>query len=300
MMPIYEEVDCLGFHGQLVRNDSIEITVVPEIGGRIMEFGPIGTNLLFVNEGLHGFKPKSDKRQAVSLAESRKSIGFLLYGGEKTWLAPQADWDGPPYAELDHGVYDCVMVPTSEGTEIQLISPICQETQLQIVRRIRIPHEGRRIRIRQEVVNRGNRVQHKGIWQVTMLRKPGIVHLQTAGTSRYEKGVHYFDSTQTELGLVEYDKELALVHCDGTTQFKVGTDINNGFVDTWLPGQSPESPPILFRKSFGMTRGPYGHGCAVEVFQSSAFPYFEVEVHAPLTELGPDESAHDEVVWELL
>ena len=40
--------------------------------------------------------------------EALWQLGFVLWGGDKTWLAPQDRWtDGDPFLDLDSGAYDC-------------------------------------------------------------------------------------------------------------------------------------------------------------------------------------------------
>lgn len=74
----------IGWHGWdawRLRNDSVEVIVVPAIA-RVMRYGPTGTgdagNVLWTNPRVAGELPRAD--------------GWQNFGGDKAWPWPQADW----------------------------------------------------------------------------------------------------------------------------------------------------------------------------------------------------------------
>jgi hypothetical protein len=288
----------LGFEAYIFSNDRLELIVVPEIGGRIMSYGPIGTNILFVNKALEGIKPKHDTENVEDLFKLRVETGYMLYGGEKTWIAPQDDWNGPPYMELDHGSYSIELVELETGLNIVMKSPICRETRLKITRSIFMPSKGTRIEIKQAFENCGSTELYKGLWQVTMLNKPGRVAFKCEGPSDYVDGVKIFEGDEYEKERLQLAGGRAIVSCEDDNMFKVGTDVNLGYLDVVVIDESKDSE-LIFHEEYEIVPGPFGHGCSVEVFNSKEYPYFEVELHSPLVRLAPGERYEYTVWWSL-
>jgi hypothetical protein len=75
---------------------------VPQVGGRMMGLRWHDEELAFVNGDLAG---RVDDVAAIEDVRSAKwEQGFVLWGGDKTWLAPQDDWtDAVPFIDLDSG-----------------------------------------------------------------------------------------------------------------------------------------------------------------------------------------------------
>ncbi|MDP4091662.1 MAG: hypothetical protein Q8930_20660 [Bacillota bacterium] len=288
------EVDCLGFQGYEFSNETISLSVVPGIGGRIMSFGLSGSNILFHNNSLYGFKPEIVEGTIPELKEQRLKCGYLLYGGEKTWIAPQDDWDGPPYMDLDSGHYDMDIHEENGGVTVQLVSTICRETKLRVRRTIEIPAEGAQIAITQSIENLGEETVRKGVWQVTMVNRPSVVNFDTYGESQYEGGIKVFEDFKVGEDIIRKSDGRAHIHCEDNTVFKLGTDINKGCVETLVKDLSQ-----VFKVEFEPTQGPYGHGCAIEVYNSAEYPYLEVEVHSPLKEIEPGSRLEHKVYWSI-
>ena len=82
--------------------NGVELQIVPEIGGRIIQFTLAGKEFLWVNPRLAGKMPPSGGLDADG--------GWLNFGGDKLWPAPQGwdndrQWPGPPDAVLDGQPY---------------------------------------------------------------------------------------------------------------------------------------------------------------------------------------------------
>ena len=288
------EIDCMGFSAYEFANDSIKLTIVPEIGGRIMSFGTLDSNILYQNPECVGLKHESVEGSLSELKAERIKRGYVLYGGEKTWIAPQDDWDGPPYMDLDHGTYDINIKAEQQGIVVELLSPICSETKLRIKRIIEIPNRGNKVTIHQRVENHGSAAVRKGVWQVAMLDRPAVVVLDCSGKSEYEDGIKLFGEIPDKDKYIKKDNGKAYVYCEDYNVFKVGTDVNKGYVDTLLQDKA-----LIFKIEFEAVEGIYGHGCAVEVFNSVEYPYLEVEVHSPLKNIAPGDSVEHTVYWSI-
>jgi hypothetical protein len=91
-----------GWKSHRLNNGLIALQIVPQIGGRIVQFTLGKKEFLWVNPQLAGrLAPPS------GLAPDRS---WLNYGGDKLWPAPQgwdnaSQWPGPPGAVLDGQPY---------------------------------------------------------------------------------------------------------------------------------------------------------------------------------------------------
>ena len=85
-----------------LRNGLVELQVLPDIGGRIIQFKLGSKEFLWVNPRLAGKLPKPNGLAADG--------GWFNVGGDKLWPAPQGwdsdrQWPGPPDAVLDGQPY---------------------------------------------------------------------------------------------------------------------------------------------------------------------------------------------------
>jgi hypothetical protein len=292
---------CLGFPALRLVNNSIELVIVPELGGRVMSYGPIGCNFLFQNTQLTGRQHPIPEGSPAELSEERLKSGMLLYGGEKTWLAPQDDWGMSPYMALDHGVYATQIETVKDGLQITLTSPVCQETFLQITRILHFPEKGSKVSFCQRLENCGTRPVSKSLWQVTMLKHPAWVTFPVDASSSYPEGIKWWEGLQTVPDLMQKIKKGWLVRCEKMREFKLGSDVSGGWVDILVsPDNDLQRSAMIFRKEYPQGSGPYAHGCAVEIYNSVLMPYLEVEVVSPLTTLQPGEEMVYCLAWSLL
>lgn len=87
-----------GWKSQCLSNGFIELQVLPDIGGRVIQFKLGDNEFLWVNPQLAGKLPTASGLAADG--------GWFNAGGDKLWPAPQgwdgaAQWPGPPDAVLD-------------------------------------------------------------------------------------------------------------------------------------------------------------------------------------------------------
>src|SRR6266508_4383066 len=121
-----------------IKRDPLELVLVPEIGGRIMGLLWRGHDLFFTQPEREGQIP--DLAPAGDVREAKRTLGFPLWGGDKTWLAPQGRWtDGAPFLDLDSGSW-ALRVNRFEADlgVVEMTSPVCRETGVQITRTVTV------------------------------------------------------------------------------------------------------------------------------------------------------------------
>jgi hypothetical protein len=284
----------LVFQSLRLSNDIYHVEIVPGIGGRIMSYGPKDDNILFQNKSMHGHYAVYEVMDMEEMKQIRQNSSMLLYGGEKSWIAPQSDWGNKPYVDLDHGNYEVELVHSAERVEVRLISPICRETGLQITRIIQITDSDSVLHITQKLTTHSPVVQNRGIWQVTMVNRPGFIEIPWQVV---ESGPSFVDYYKKEPLPLVHKNGNSRVNLENGQKFKLGYTPEMGTVCTYLPFNEGAQ---WFVKSFELMGGmEYPHGVAVEVYNSDQFDYFEVEVHSPLFALMPKETCEFKVRWTM-
>ncbi len=92
----------MGWEAWRIQHGPLELVLVPQVGGRLMGIQWHGQELSFVNPDGEG--RIQDVSAIADVHECKRRLGFLLWGGDKTWLAPQNRWtDEVPFIDLDSG-----------------------------------------------------------------------------------------------------------------------------------------------------------------------------------------------------
>jgi hypothetical protein len=249
-----------------------------------------GREIAFVNPAYQG---RVDDIAAITdLHEYKRRVGFLLWGGDKTWLAPQDRWtDGVPFVDLDSGAYE-LSLDRATGAAT-MTSPVCRETGVQIERRLELGERTGTWRVIHTLHNRSDRVVSWAPGDVDMMLRPATVFLPTRTGTPYPRGVRTFDnegvSTRVRDQVVSFLDDIAVISCNQPVRFKSGVDADPGRLLAVLEGG--ERGPVGYRKSVPTYYPrPYGDGCVLEVFNAPALPYLELELHGPLATLQPGES----------
>ncbi len=134
-----EPMDYKGWHAQRISNRWVQLIIVPQNGGRLMQVIFAGHPYLFVNPKYEGKYLPPSQRQ------------WFNYGGDKLWLLPEGNEDEQHWAGnsdlLDDGPYAFRKV--SE----ELIGPADPRTGIQFQRTIRLDADSPHIRFRATVKN---------------------------------------------------------------------------------------------------------------------------------------------------
>lgn len=115
-----DNIDYLGWKAIRLANAWVKLTIVPQLGGRLMQVTFGDHDYLFVNQQLKGqsFSPE------VSAAQKR----WFNYGGDKIWPLPEGSgdeqhWPGAEGAALDSGVFTAQVLSKGETCSVRLTGP---------------------------------------------------------------------------------------------------------------------------------------------------------------------------------
>ena len=295
-----EEGRYLDWPALWLRGPELSLALVPKVGGRIMAVEWRGQQLAFANPDLAG--RIEDVASIVDVRKRKRELGLVLWGGDKTWLAPQSRWtDDAPFLDLDSGAYAVSVEPAPAGSvDVRLTSPVCRESGVQIERRIRIEPGESGWRCTHVLRNCSPDTVTWAPWIVAMFRRPAQVYLPTRADSAYPDGVKTYPEEGESIALrpdvVKHAGDGVRVDCSGERRFKFGTDaaVGSALAVIDVPGHGR----VAIRKSVPTwPQRPYAHGCVAEVFNSEEYPYFELEMHGPLIDLAPgDQFSLEETV----
>lgn len=140
-----EATDYKGWQAQKISNSWVQLIVVPQNGGRLMQVTFAGHSYLFVNPKLAG------KYQPPSTSQ------WFNYGGDKLWLLPEGNEDEQHWLGnsdvIDDGPYAFRKVSEGQRCEIELTSPADPLTGIQFSRTIRVDADSPRIRFHASMKN---------------------------------------------------------------------------------------------------------------------------------------------------
>ena len=285
-----------GWTSYVMSNGLVRLAVVPEIGGRVMEYSLGGHNFIYVN-------PRELGRTYIPSEDSP----WHNFGGYKVWPAPQAEWivgggGWPPPPNLDFGRYSCeVCVDSPDSSVVFLESPVetldrwkCRG--LRFKRRIAIYRGSTRVRVEQTMENCGKEVVRWSVWDVTQVVgcHPGRedygsfwVYFPIKGSRFGGRGYYVMmgeeEDPQWKAKVAKGISAVQYLHHGG----KIGADSDEGWIC-----YVDERDGYAYIKTFEHFPGKVypDSGASVEVFTSSGLPYVEVEVLSPLVELAPGGS----------
>ncbi len=139
-----------GWKAEEVSNDWVRLTIVPQLGGRLMQVSFGDHAYLFVNSQYKGkyFPP----------AETAKMGRWINYGGDKLWPLPEGQgdeqhWPGPISDVLDDGEYKLSVLSPGATCGVRLEGPADPVTGLRYSREIGIGSDSPAISFRAEMRN---------------------------------------------------------------------------------------------------------------------------------------------------
>lgn len=180
--------DALTLH--TVKNDHIELTFLPGVGGRMLSLRLDGTELLWVNPGI--FTPELDVLMPrEDWPEEDGTLGsWTNPGGSKTWPAPQGsrgddEWAGPADSVLDSGAWAFQTAHNARAgaTWVRMQSAPDEQTGLQITREFTIPDRGTTFDQVISFYNHGTQPVQWAIWEGCQVDTTGSANhpIESAG-----------------------------------------------------------------------------------------------------------------------
>ncbi|MGA2101083.1 MAG: hypothetical protein ABSG34_08260 [Candidatus Sulfotelmatobacter sp.] len=140
-----EAADYKGWQAQQISNRWLQLVVVPQNGGRLMQVTFAGHSYLFVNPKFAGkYLPPSTSQ-------------WFNYGGDKLWLLPEGNddeqhWPGNSDV-LDDGPFTFRKLSEGQRCEIELTSPADPQTGIQFIRTIQVDADSPRIKFHASMKN---------------------------------------------------------------------------------------------------------------------------------------------------
>jgi hypothetical protein len=132
-----EPADYKGWHAQRLSNRWVQLIVLPQNGGRLIQVTFAGHSYFFVNPKYEGkYLPPTESR-------------WFNYGGDKLWLLPEGNDDEQHWVGnsdlIDDGAYSFRKISEGEHCEVELTSPADPRTGIQFQRTIRLDTDSPRI-----------------------------------------------------------------------------------------------------------------------------------------------------------
>jgi hypothetical protein len=140
-----QALDYKGWHAQQLSNQWLQLIVVPQNGGRLMQVTFAGHPYLFVNPELAGkYIPPTPGK-------------WFNYGGDKLWPLPEGNDDEQHWIGdsdiLDDGPFAFRKVSEGKQCEVELTGPADPQTGIQYQRTISIDADSARIRFHATMKN---------------------------------------------------------------------------------------------------------------------------------------------------
>lgn len=266
-------------------NPHVRLVVVPQIGGRIMEYSLDGEDVFWQNEGELGKVSGSD-------------IGkkWRNYGGYKAWNAPQSRWQGPD----EDWFYDSMpaeveVLPARAGIRITT-API-PRLRFRFVREVSLSPVTSRVRIVEKMRNVSEQGIEWSVWDVTQVKVPCWMVFPLNENSRFPKRWNVIMTDKARKNQITTLGNIGVLQYKDTTE-NWATDAKGGWM-AYLRGQ------LAYTKHWStrLVGATYPDGeCDAAFFTADkgiAGGYAEMEVMGPIAKLAPGQETELVEDWFL-
>lgn len=263
------------WHLLRLRKGDLKLTLLPGIGGRLWDVELNGHSLLFQNPDLTGIDIQNTP--IGDLPTRSPQFGFPLWGGEKTWIAPDTAWaNGSPYPVLDSSAY---AVTSMTDTDVEMTSAICPLSRLSITRHISLLSDTSWT-IAHGITNHGEEIRPTGVWSVMMIDTPAAISVAMEAAT--------FDSVFGSAdGMLTTQPQGIAAICTKKQEFKIGLPNPDG---TTFIRCGKGGPWLICSVLAAHGQDEYAHHHPVEIFNSGDYAYCEAEWHSPMRALAPGET----------
>jgi hypothetical protein len=306
-----------GWNAIEIANDWVRLDVVPQLGGRLMQFTFDGHPYLFVN-------PKYKGRYFPPSAANKRE--WFNYGGDKLWPLPEGhgegQWPGPVSDVLDDGEYKSTIVSQGEECRVHLEGPGDPDTGLQYLRDISIRANSPQISFQSVMHNIANHPIRWSVQSVTQYDTADTTHPEQYNhdfwafapfnqTSAYPNGyfvragladdpsfsadrsifkLHWF-YLENEVWLDSTAGWIAVV--DDTSKYAVVERFHH-LANAKYPG---EASVIFYKNGAALTLDERGMPNLRSANPQDAPYYMEAEINSPMIELAPKASYTMDTEW---
>jgi hypothetical protein len=300
-----EQKNYRGWRAVRLANGIVELFVVPEIGGRVVQLSLGGSDFFYVNPRHVGrsYRPE----------ENNFDSGWKNYGGSKVWPAPQgwssdAEWPGPPDPILDGGAYSCeILEQRQETAAIRLESPPDEYTGLTFSRVIRIFQGSASVEVHHTMRNTGARGVRWSIWQVTQQPANADLAISWRATTYHQlfgdqPYGHVTLDRETRLCKLRYMDQVAKLATKPEQGWAATLDSRRG---TALVETFPLFPSLTYPDDAPLELWVNGHGSFTahgDTIEMARDPngcdaFIETEILSPLVELEPGDEYCFRTSW---
>ena len=280
----------------VAKNNLITLAVVPNLGGRVMQYDLGDHAAIYVDDDVVGSMPAD---------------GNVLVGGFRQLPSPQFDfgWPSPPEVDLNPYTYSIVS-QSADSVVLLLVSQVVDNTTykysthqgLQFKRLLTLYKASTRVKVAMTMINTGTEEMEHGIWDITQCV---CSHGTQVDTQNF--WVYFKMNPQSAMngGYVVYSSESG---GDDSTQWKpnvapggimgaqfqqkkgkIGADCNAGWI-CHVDRKDGYAYIKTFTYEEGKTYPDEGASIQVYTYSDPSTPTVEVEVQGPLTTLQQNDS----------
>ncbi|MGH9684361.1 MAG: hypothetical protein ACRD4S_12220 [Candidatus Acidiferrales bacterium] len=313
-----ESTDFDGWKAERIVNGTVEIVIVPQLGGRVMQVTFAGHPYLFVNPQYRG--------QYIPPSQTGAKGGWINYGGDKIWPMPEGSqddhhWPGPISDELDDGEYAFHVLSQGNRCAVRLDGPPDPKTGLQYSREISAESGSPAISFHAVMKNISNHPIEWSMQSVTQYdtadaRQPADFNHDFWAFAPANSQSAYLDRYHVRSGLAEdpsfsVSGELFALHwlylqsevwIDSPGDWIAVADESTHFAMVerfkYQAGADyPGKATVIFYKN-GPGVEVNGKGMPVVRLGTEDQPYYmEAELNSPIVRLNPDETYAMDTRW---
>ncbi len=309
-----EQLDFLGWRDcWRLDNGTLRLTVVPQIGGRVLVCEFDGHNLFYINQALAG------KLFTAAEQTERGPYSWPNYGGSKTWPAPQGwsgpqQWPGPPDPILDGGPYT-VTAQQSDAQQVSLTMTSQPDpyTGVQLTRRLSLKADSTAAELQITMQNVSKQPVRWAIWEISQLAaglagepaQAARIYLPLQASSRFADGylVLHGDPASPQwqpahsggLLTIAYAGLEGKVGVDGAEWVAFSRSLGQG---SYVFSQRTRLEPAADYPDGGLSAECWCNGVnAGTTDRSEVLWYMESEVLGPLREMQPGAAQQLTIHW---
>lgn len=289
----YSIVKCKNTQEIILENEIIKVIIVPEQGGRILEFSTENLNVLYRNVDLIGLKGDIN---AEYLPEN-----WLNFGGYKGWPAPQTKWAWPPIFDIDLNVFEYDIVKLENSLVVTLSSPMPNTIGLKFIREIVLEDKCNHITIKETMVNLNEEPVQWSVWGNTQALSPGYTDIKL-NSDVFIGGITFYQDfdipSKNAYSVRKEDRKILRLNCNNEEKFKVGVVTDDALLRYYCSAYKHKT--LLFTQKFQYEgQVVYPHGSNIEVYVDDKLTYTELEILGGMSSIMPGKSKSIQMVWQL-